>query len=379
MKRILIFSVAYIPFIGGAEIAVKELTDRLGEYEFDMITLNLDQKQLPQEKIGNITVYRIGNESFISKLFFPFHASWLAGRLHKNNPYDATWSIMASFSGFAALVFKLFHKNVPYLLSLQEGDPLEKILRQVRFVKPFFKMIFTKADRIQVISNFLATFAKDMGARAPIDVVSNGVDISLFTQTFTEDEKSDLKHSLLIRDDQTVLITTSRLIEKNGVADVIKALKLLPKNVVFLVLGTGPLEQSLKNLVVQEGLNERVLFRGLIKYKDIPRYLSIADIFIRPSLSEGMGNSFIEAMAAGVPVIATAVGGIPDFVVEGKTGMYVAVSDPSSIAKTVTTLMTDADLRQTLIREGRELATHHYDWQIISDELKNRCLEPLFD
>ena len=81
MKRILIFSVAYYPtFIGGAEIAVKEITDRTHDLEFDMITLNLDGKQKLQERIGNVMIYRIGGPGRFSKLLFPFTAAQKAVR-----------------------------------------------------------------------------------------------------------------------------------------------------------------------------------------------------------------------------------------------------------------------------------------------------------
>src|SRR6185437_3550244 len=191
MKRILIFSLAYYPrFVGGAEVALKEITDRLGsEYEFDMITL---RKHAPAfARIGNVTVYRVGmpwrgtrtkSSTFfpLSKTLFPFFAFYKALRLHKTRKYDLIWSMMAAYAGFAALFFKLCHPRVPYLLTLQEGDPISHIKRRALPVYPFFKMIFTRADRIQAISNYLDRFGRSMGFKGPIDVVPNGVDLSRF-------------------------------------------------------------------------------------------------------------------------------------------------------------------------------------------------------
>ena len=103
------------------------------------------------------------------------------------------------------------------------------------------------------------------------------------------------------------------MVIKNGVGDVIKALPKLSENIKFVILGEGELKQKLIKLAKDLGVSDRVIFKGFVSHEKIPKYLKACDIFIRPSLSEGMGNSFIEAMACRIPVIATPVGGIVDF------------------------------------------------------------------
>src|SRR4051812_3880793 len=125
-KRILIFSFAYHPVSGGAEVAVKQITDRIDDIEFDMITLRFDKAHPDVEQIGNVHVYRIDS----SKLLFPMEASMFGKKLHGEKPYDAIWSIMAAYAGFASLFFKFSFPRVPYILTLQEGDPIEYIKRR---------------------------------------------------------------------------------------------------------------------------------------------------------------------------------------------------------------------------------------------------------
>ena len=371
--KILIFSVAYHPFIGGAEIAVKEITDRLTDFEFHLITINHDGKQKAQEKIGNVHVYRIGS-GMLGRYLFPFLGAWKGLSLHVKEKFDLTWSIMASYSGFAALFFKYRKPDVPFVLTLQEGDSIGHILKHVWFIYPLFKQIFQKADKIQAISNYLAVFGERMvGAHAdrePITVIPNGVDVSLFTQAFPSQEIEAFKNKLGKKLGDVFLITTSRLVKKNGVADVIKSLKHLPTNFKFLILGTGELEQSLRNLAQSYKVADRVSFLGLVAHADIPKYLKASDIFIRPSLSEGMGNSFIEAMAAGIPVIATPVGGIPDFIEDGKTGFFCRVNDPQSIAKNVIKIAEDGVLRAEIIKNAHTLAVQKYDWNLVAENMK---------
>ncbi len=356
--KVLIFSTAYFPLVGGAEIAVKELTDRMPEIEFDMLTLKFDASHAESEQIGNVLVHRVN----ASKLTFPFKAAQLAKRLHTERGYDATWSIMAAYAGLAALFFKFSHPKIPFVLTLQEGDSLEHIRKRMGLFYPLFRKIFTKADRVQAISTFLAEWAKDMGAKGKIEVIPNGVDLATF---------KNLQHRVLHKD-AVKLITTSRLVEKNGMGDLIESLQHLPESVSLKIIGAGPLEKSLQLIASSLDLGTRVEFVGFVDQSEIPTHLHGADIFVRPSLSEGMGNSFIEAMAAGLPVVATPVGGIPDFITEGETGLFCAPHNPESIAQAVKRLIEDQSLRERVVSNGLKLVSEKYDWDLIAGEMKSK-------
>lgn len=378
-KKILIFSTTYHPFVGGAEVAIKEITDRLGnDIEFDMVTLRFDSKLPKFEKVGNINIHRIGFVSDspnmsdlvkfplkLNKYLFPFIAWWKAGDLHSERRYNAIWAMMAAFAGFGAMFFKSSHPEVSYLLTLQEGDPIPTIKKKVKPVYFLFKKIFTKADFVQVISNYLGDWARDMGCKT-IEVIPNAVDTKIFTKSISP-----------IKPKEKILITTSRLVEKNAIDDVVKSLKYLDKNINFFVLGNGPDEDKLKKLAEIEGVDGRVKFLGSIDYKEIPDYLYKSDIFIRPSLSEGFGNSFIEAMAAEVPVIATEVGGIPDFLKDGETGLFVNVRDPKDIAEKVKILLKNEELRENIIKNAKKMVEEKYDWDIIAKDMKEKVFDRL--
>jgi len=389
-KRVLIFSLVYLPkFVGGAEVAVHEITKRLEDVEFDMVTLRMDSRLERQEQVGRVMVHRIGLSAPIDKVgslplkltlmkfLFPVIGLIEALKLHKKNHYSAVWSIMASYNAFAALFFKLIHPKVPFLLTLQEGDPLDYIKKKVAPVYPLFKMIFTKADLVQTISEYLADFAREMEVVAPVVVVPNAVDVSLFSRNFTDADLFDLKDRLGKKYTDTYLITTGRLVVKNGVGDIIKSLTYLKPEVKLLVLGAGFLEDELKRLAVDTEVSDRVRFLGHIEHADLPKYLHVSDIFTRPSLSEGFGNSFIEAMAARIPVVATPVGGIPDFLVDRKTGVFCKPKDPQSIAKAVELLMSNDGLRRSITDEAFDMVSSRYDWSTIADEMKTGVFEKI--
>src|SRR3989344_7800256 len=305
-KKILIFSTAYFPLVGGAEVAIKEITDRLPDIEFSLITAKQHKNFSDVEKIGNVTVYRLGvGNVILDKLLVPYWGAIKAIKLNKSQQYVAFWCVMATFASGAAYIANWFQKKVPIIMTLQEGDS-ENWLRYRWFglINLSWRLSLARTDILTTISTYLLDRARRLGYTGFSCVIPNGVDFRKFF--------SNVQHRVLNKE-RVVLVTTSRLVEKNAVKDIIDALKFLPKNVKLKILGAGPLEENLKFKIKNLKLEDRVEFLGFVPQNEIPVYLHEADIFVRPSLSEGQGISFIEAMAAGLPVIATPVGGIPDF------------------------------------------------------------------
>lgn len=393
MKKILIFSLNYYPrFIGGAEVAIKEITDRIPpeEIEFHMVTLRLDSGLPKEEQIGNVFVHRIGMtrkapniadlQKFplkYTKYWYQFAAAREATRLHRKYGFDGIWAMMAHSCGIPAGLFKRRHPEVKYLLTLQEGDPPEHIERLARPVWPLFVRGFTSADALQPISTFLLNWGRRMGFSGPAEVIPNAVDIKHFSVNITPERRWELRQEFGVNGRDVVLVTTSRLVHKNAVDDVIRALVSLPQNVQFVVFGIGPDQAILKTLAIEMGVAERVHFMGQIGHDEMPEALRASDIFIRPSRSEGMGNSFIEAMAAGIPVIATQEGGIADFLFDAKrnpekaqTGWAVPKDNPQAIAEAVEAILAHPEQVARVIDTARQLAVTKYDWNLIAGNMR---------
>lgn len=361
-KRVLIYSTAYLPLIGGAELAVKELTDRLADYEFDLITAKIRPGLPAKEQIGRVTVYRLGLGWGLDKVWLALAGGKFGAKLHNQTKYDLVWSIMASYSGLAALNFKNNHNQTPLLLTLQEGDDLKGVERKMKLVGGKFAQLFAKADYVQAISNYLATWGREMGVKAPIKVVPNGVDLDIFSCDQSRLEPSGTP----------VIFTASRLVYKNGIDDLIKSLQFLPDNVILRVAGEGPEEANLKNLVGELSLGARVSFLGSLPPEQVAQELARAGVFARPSRSEGLGNSFLEAMAAGVPVVGTMVGGIPDFLTPGETGFACEVNNPASIAEQIKFILDPVNKEKVwqVTNNARELVKQNYSWDQIALQIK---------
>jgi glycosyltransferase involved in cell wall biosynthesis len=332
-----------------------------------MIALG-DGRGISDEQIGNVMVHRILKRTGVfQKLLFPFVAFFAAKRLHHDRPYDAVWAIMASYAGYAGALFKKKYPEIPLVLTIQEGDHFG---RREGVLQHWFRKIFRAADHIQAISDFLADWSRAMGALCPIRVVPNGVDFDNFSHSISLDRRNELRTGLGFSSEDVILVTASRLVYKNAVDDVISALAYLDPSCKALILGSGQDEAKLKREAARLKLNSRVVFKGFVPHAELPRYLQASDIFVRPSRSEGLGNSFLEAMAAGIPVIATAVGGIPDFLTDGETGLFCDVDDPRSIAQKAEKLLRDAESRDYIVRRAREMVRDRYGWQRIAAEMQ---------
>ena len=394
-KHIAIFSLAYHPFFGGAEVAIKEITDHLlGKiFSFTCFTFRFDEHWPREEGIGNARVIRVGRSfvaAGVTKNYYGHHIKkilgvfslWLAAeKEHRHQPFSVIWAIMASYGGLAALFFKLCHPKIPLLLTLQEGDSESHILSRVSIFYPIWRLIFTKADRIQVISNYLADFARRHGAKCPIEVVPNGVNLEKFgavnVRNVGSAERVKNNSNIQHRTSRTI-ITTSRLVLKNGVdilirgfSELIQNFKLQTSNFKLVIIGDGPERAKLEKLAADLGISDCVEFVGHVSPEKIPYYLLHATIFVRASRSEGLGNSFLEAMAAGLPVIGTPVGGIPDFLKDGETGLFCKVESPTDLAQKIHQLVNNPILANRLAENGQKMVREKYSWTDISKKMEN--------
>lgn len=401
MKRVLIFSLTYYPdLVGGAEIPIRKTTDRIDprDISFDMITLRFDSNLPQEERIGNVMVHRVGftkPEPRVGELIkpplkwnkylYPFLSFWKARQLHREHHYDVAWSVMTSYASFGALFFKLAYPPVKYLFTLNDGDPIEHLKKRARLVYPLFTRLFTKADLIHVPSTYLQNFAREMGYRGEVVRIPNALDIEDFVREYPEKEIEAIRKKLGKKKGEVFLITTSRLVKKNGVGEVIKSLTLLPEHIQFIILGKGPDLEKLQALAAREKVTARARFLGHVDLREIPKYLRACDIFVRPALSEGMGNSPIEAMAAGIPVVATQEGGLADSIIDpdrnpgmAPTALAVDARDPEGVARQVKRFLERKEEREQIIKNAKHFATTRYNSVAIDRAMRERVFGRLF-
>ncbi len=376
-KKILILSTSFWPLVGGSETAIREVAARLTDYHFDLITARLDPLSLSVEQAGNLRVFRVGHrwnffKFLLPKNFLPLAIFNLARQLLREGEYDLIHVFQASQAGGAAWLLKKTGYNSPVILTLQEGEDLVKQNWLTRF---FRTRIIKSVDRATAISRYLMAYLKKTVKDLPAELIPNGVDLKNFSREFSYGELSQLADELGLRPGAKVITSTSRLVAKNGLDGLIKALAILQSNHQqedwrLLLVGDGPLAESLKLQAESLKLEKRVIFQKAVDHGELPKYLKISDVFVRPSRSEGLGVSFLEAMAAGVPIIGTAVGGIPDFLTDGETGLFCDPENPEDIAEKIKIIFDNENLRRKLVKNARALVEEKYDWNKIAESYR---------
>lgn len=358
------FTTSYHPFIGGAEIAIQEIAGRLADrFRFFIITARM-RRQLPlREKRAEGTVIRVGLGSRFDKwlllLVGPFVVLWEIQRLGRPH-LKLLWGMDISFGTAVAVVVKMFSWRTPFVFTVQYGYSETRLARgRLGVIGLGFRVMLRVSDTLTAISTYLGDLARRYGYRGPAEVIHNGVALERFRP----------RPGQRVSGQAPVIITVSRLVFKNGVDTLIRAFERVRQSwpdARCHILGDGPERQSLEALARSLGVATAVTFFGNVPHADVPRYFARADLFVRPSRSEGMGNAFVEALAVGLPIIGTPVGGITDIIRDGETGLFTIVDDPADLAKKILRLLTDQTLAAMIVANGRKMVEEHFSWAVIS-------------
>lgn len=229
------------------------------------------------------------------------------------------------------------------------------------------KNIATQVDRVVATSTAEAFELTRLGADARrITVIPCGVDLSAFTPAGEREPRTGSRRKIL---------SLGRLVERKGIADVIEALVEIPD--AELIVAGGPDCNDLSNdpeacrlraIASKMGVADRVEFRGRVPRAGVPALLRSVDVAVCYPWYEPFGIVPLEAMACGVPVVVSSVGGLIDTVVDGVTGMHVAPRRPGALAAALRTLLDDEGLRSQLGVAGSRRVHERYSWPRIANE-----------
>ncbi|GFK95729.1 Glycogen synthase [Fundidesulfovibrio magnetotacticus] len=252
--------------------------------------------------------------------------------------------------------------GTPYVVSLRGGDvpgfqPYD-LAAMHRLTGPLIRFLWRRALAVVPNSRGLAALARAFEPGLAYPVIPNGVDPERYAPRQGAREPGPMR-----------LFFHGRVVRQKGLDVLVQALAQLPRGLAWelSIAGDGPARPGLESQLRALGLADRVRFLGWMDRADIALALRRADLFVFPSRDEGMPNAVLEAMASGLPVLATAISGNEDLALPGRTGLTVPPEDAGALAGALARLLADPPLLEAMGREARALVLEHYSWRSVAE------------
>jgi glycosyltransferase involved in cell wall biosynthesis len=367
----IVFVIRYFhPFMGGLEKKVLNLASQLIQRGISVavVTSRFRRNWLAHELIKGVPVSRLpsprikvfGALVFIFCLFIYL--------IRKRHQYTIVHAFQVGYSSALAISLGtlLRKKTVLNLSGSGSGGDIQRHRRTPWGI--IFLILCRLAARIVVLNRQMTKELRTIFYNDDfIMLIPNGVDLNTYRKN---NDCTTLKSTLGIGEEKIILYT-GRLSREKGVDFLIRAYATLPVSVLtrLYILGDGPDRQRLLGLIEQLHLGNRVFMISSVD--DVSSFLKISDVFVMPSRFEGLSNSILEAMACGVPVIATRVTGNVDLIEDGVTGLLVSPGDVKELAGALLTILTDPETGENLRRRARDMVHHNYNLNTMVERYSN--------
>lgn len=231
-------------------------------------------------------------------------------------------------------------------------------------------------DQVVSVSSFVGEYLVSAGVpRSQVTAIPTGIDLSRYA---ADQVAGDLRRELGLPDNTVLIGTVAILRIKKGHVEVLEAAKTVLEtwpNVHFVIAGDGPQQANLIKRIEMLGLESRVHMLGL--RRDVTNILKSLDLFVLPTYQEALGTAFIEAGAMGLPVIATAVDGVPEVVVDQETGLLVPAKDTPALAKAILELLGNHERRQEMGIQAKKRIEERFSREAMAEGMEtlyNRLL-----
>jgi glycosyltransferase involved in cell wall biosynthesis len=339
----------YHPIVGGAQRQLAMVAPLLQAQGVDVRILTRRYAGLPAyEMVDGVPVHRLPAPGPKLMAAFTFTLSALA-EIERHPP-----DLIHAFSLFSPLSTAVQAKkrhHIPIVAKVLRGGPLGDVdrLRHKPFGERRLASYRQQVDAFVTISQEIDAELAAIGVSPARRVfVPNGVDLTRFAPLAPEAQR-ERRRQLGLPEGPLALFTGRLVPEKrvNHLLAVWTAVRRQLLDAHLLLLGDGP-----ELAALQQQAGEGVLFGGRVD--DVDAYLPAADLFVLPSATEGLSNSLLEAMAAGLPCLATAVGGAPDVIEHGRSGWLIPPDSLPDLQEAVITLLADTAVRQDLGARARQ-------------------------
>ncbi|MBB6646606.1 glycosyltransferase family 4 protein [Halobellus ruber] len=364
------------PSGGGVEVVVEELAVSLAQSGTHIILFSLGAGNIPSsfehqnidvvfadpieltETIGLQT--RISTDAFTK--FIQTMNEYQPDIIHIHNRFF--------FTSFVAPIITAIKNTytVPLILTLHIGpidgiDGLASTFARA-LEATVGRILLNYADRIIAVSNAVADHTTSLGVKkSKITVIPNGVNTGKFSPSGS---------NIMTTNNERTILFVGRLVKNKGPDIFVEALeKVFNRNnkCSACVVGEGPMEDRLRDKAKRLGIFDRIKFAGYVE--NMPKTMREADLFCRPSLSEGMPLTLLEAMSCGLPPVVSAVAGVPEVVTDGYSGILIDQPTPDSVAEGLIKLLNDPALANRISQNARNHMVENYGWERRAQEVRS--------
>lgn len=364
VMRILLLNYEFPPVGGGAATAASHIAAQLARRGVEVAVLTSHFEGLQRrERIDGYTVHRVP----VARRRLDRCSPWEMGafmlgaavpalRLARAFRPDLMHVYFGMPTGPVGLLIQQL-EGVPYLLSLRGGDVPGFLGAELallhRLALPLTRLTWSRAAALVVNGQGLRLLAAHTAPGRRIEVIPNGIDLEAFRPM---EGNADA-------DGRIRLLFVGRLVRQKGLPYLLRSLALLDpalrERVCLELVGSGPEEKPLRRLAAELGLEKRIRFTGWVARPDIPACYQKADVFVLPSLDEGMPNVVLEALACGKPVVATDIRGNRELVQEGLNGTLVPPADAAALARALAAMISNRALREQMGLNARASVARH--------------------
>ncbi|MCE5213548.1 MAG: glycosyltransferase family 4 protein [Methanobacterium sp.] len=294
--------------------------------------------------------------------FLFFNILYSLRKLRKMDVIHVQWPIP---NGLGALFLKKIYR-IPYMSTIY-GE--EIYLSKLYHMIPILRWLVNNSSKIVTISTATRNTCLEAGMDKNLEIIPFGVDTDFFRPI--DNPRTDEFFQIL---------SVGYLIERKGHEYLIRAMKEVLKkqdNVRLKIVGSGPFKTKLKNLIKELDLEEAVEIIENVSDEELLNLYTSSDLFVLPSIidsqgnTEGLGLVLLEAMACGLPVIGSNVGGITDIIVDGETGLLVQEKNVLEIYSSINKMIEDDDQRQQIRKNGQLRVKEQFSWEKIARNYQN--------
>lgn len=363
--KIALLTEKYTPDIGGLAISSERfarlMTSAGHKVRVFAPTLSLPPSEKRSLPSSGVSVTRFGANKRVDDTLVDWFE--LIVEEHKREPFDVLHAYFLTQAGFVA-TYAGKYLNIPSVVSIRGNDIERAAFDPSKFSHVMHAL--QNASAVTTNASELAKKAKAFAEGREIFLIPNGVD----TDRFKPMEKNEaLADALGLRrkrkEERSVVIGfVGELRKKKGLEMLLSAYAQIRKMRSTTLLIVGEIRSGEDKKFLDEfqlsNPEHRIIITGYIPHNDLPSYYSLMDVFIHPSLRDGMPNAILEAMACEKAVIATAVGGTKDILEDGKNGVIVNVNDADMLAEKIQELLVNTEKRMSLGNSARETIVNRF-------------------